>query len=87
MHTKQNPTISPWFDKRSVCEFTLKSEMTIYRYEKLPADDPLQFPKRFYVGGKAYWDSQEVFDWMDRNRKLGSVDTSTRHPAAKGKAA
>lgn len=87
MHTKTTPAISQWLDKRSVIEATKHSEMTIYRREQLPAGDPLKFPQRFFVGGKAYWDFQEVSDWMERARKLGSVDTSTRHPAAKGEAA
>ena len=87
MPTKSTPAISQWLDKQSVIEATKHSEMTIYRREHLPEDDPLKFPQRFFVGGKAYWDFQEVSDWMERARKLGSVDTSTRHPAAKGEAA
>lgn len=80
MHTKTPPASSRFIDKKDREKLTGQSDMTGWRLEKLPDDDPLQHPKRFYIGGKAYWDHQEVVDWMERARKLGSVDTSTRRP-------
>ena len=87
MHNTKDQTIPNWLDKRSVCRTTGASEMTLWRWEQRPTNDPLKFPTRFYVGGKAYWDAAEIVDWMKRAREIGSVAGSSRHPSAKAKAA
>jgi predicted DNA-binding transcriptional regulator AlpA len=84
MRSQPHTSMPAWLDKRAVMKMINHSEMTIYRREQLPIGDPMKFPQRFYVGGKAYWDRGEVVEWMIRSREAGTVDTSERRPLPKG---